>query len=125
MILNFSYRITTNGGGIYIVPDSTVIDIDQSWGSKESNNNNRYSSPVFRRKKKVLESITHLGIEHIFEYNYRVNNKSLLFFKYVFLLSKLSIKAIYFMRKLKRLSLILWAVYDGVRGNLGLTDRKL
>lgn len=121
--IEFSYRITTNGGGIYIVPDSTVIDIDQSWGSKESNNNNRYSSPVLEEKESFRIYYTFRNRAY-FEYNYRVNNKAYYFLNMFFLLSKLSIKAIY-LRKLKRLSLILWAVYDGVRGNLGVTDRKL
>ncbi|WP_204327509.1 hypothetical protein, partial [Stenotrophomonas maltophilia] len=44
--IEFSYRITSGGGNIFIVPDSKILDIDQSWGSKAENHKKKLSSPV-------------------------------------------------------------------------------
>lgn len=121
--IEFSYRITTSGGNIHIVPNSKVVDIDQSWGSRESNKNKTFSSPVLEEKESFRIYYTFRN-RVFFEYNFRVKNKFCYFLNMSILLSKLFIKSI-FSGKLKRMKLIFLAVFDGVRGHLGMTDRDL
>ena len=121
--IEFSYRITSGGGNIFIVPDSKILDIDQSWGSKAENHKKKLSSPVLEEGESFRIYYTFRN-RSFFEYFYRVNNKPLYFFNMFVLLLKLSIKAIA-LKKTDRLSLILLAVYDGIRGKLGITKRKL
>lgn len=113
----YSYRIIKRSGKIYLNLDSTLTDIDASWNNIKYKKKNVFSSLILDTDSEFRVYYSFRNRVY-FELNNRVDNKIIYFFNLLFFMAKLGISAL-FTNKLKRYFLIVIAIYDGIKGNLG------
>lgn len=109
----WSYRITKNGGKIYLIFDSKIDDIELSWHVPKENKETSFSIIAKANPFRVYYSIRN---RVYFEINNLVNNRAIYWinvFMYLLLISMISTK---------NLEIIIKAIKDGYKGNLGKRD---
>jgi len=106
----WSYRISKNGGEIYLIFDSKIDDIELSWHVPKENKETTFSIISKANPFRVYYSIRN---RVYFEMNNLVNNRAIYWinaFSYLLLISMISTK---------NLKIIIKAIKDGYKGNLG------
>jgi GT2 family glycosyltransferase len=110
---DWSYRITKNGGKIYLILDSKIEDLELSWETPKSTKQTRFSIISKGNPYRVYYSVRN---RVFFEINNLVDNKMIYWinvFVYLLLISFSSTKNI---------KLIIKAVKDGYKRNLGKVE---
>jgi len=107
---DWSYRVTKNGGAIYLLLDSLVDDIDTSWNISKNNSQSGFSIVATGDPFRVYYSIRN---RVFFETTNLVGNKIIYFMNMISYLSLITLAS------RKNIKLILKAIVDGYRGKLG------
>ena len=108
--LEWSYRITKNGGKIYLIFDSKIDDIELSWNVPKESKETAFSIISKANPFRVYYSIRN---RVYFEIINLVNNRAIYWiniFTYLLLISMISTK---------NLKITIQAIKDGYKGNLG------
>lgn len=115
----FTYRITKNGGKIFIIKNALVIDVDFSW-NYTSNTKNKILFSVLEQGSdfRIYYSIRN-GV--FFESKHNISNKVFYKINKCVYLTLLFFASLY-LNKFKRFKLIMKAVKDANNNVLGKTD---
>jgi len=106
----WSYRITKIGGGIYLILDSKIDDLELSWHIPKSVKETRFSVISRGNPYRVYYSIRN---RVFFEINNLVDNKMIYWINILVYLLLISLSS------RKNVRIILKAIKDGYRGRLG------
>ncbi len=113
----YTYRITQSGGTIWLIPESRIVDIDQSQGINyqkklfASQLLDQWNFRIYYHLRNRLYFYTPITVQN----NFLFNLNKLIFLNWLKLISVISSKE-------KEYKKLLTAVNDGLNGNLGKAD---